>query len=104
MDGILKVTPEKLRSASGEFAGTNSQVQAITGQMTDLVNSLNSIWYGEAADAFKGKFNQLADDIERIHRMIDEHVKDLQEMATQYENAEKLSIDSANALAGDVIS
>ena len=103
MTGNLLVTPEQLRSASGEFSSTNGQVRTITGEMISLVNSLNSVWSGEAADAFKTKFNQLNDDIERIYRMIDEHVKDLQEMAAQYEKAEVESTENANALRGDVI-
>ena len=103
MTGNLLVTPEQLRSASGEFSSTNGQIRSITGEMISLVNALSSVWSGEAADAFKTKFNQLSDDIERIYRMIDEHVKDLQEMATQYEAAEKESIENSNALRGDII-
>ena len=103
MTGHLLVTPEQLRSASGEFSSTNGQIRTITGEMISLVNSLNSVWSGEAADAFKTKFNQLNDDIERIYRMIDEHVKDLQEMAAEYDKAERESIDNANTLRGDVL-
>lgn len=103
MTGNLKVTPEELRTASGEFSTTNGQIRNITGEMTSLVNGLSSVWTGEAANAFKNKFNQLNDDMERIYRMIDEHVKDLQEMSRQYDEAERQSIDNANALAGDVI-
>ena len=103
MTGNLLVTPEQLRSASGEFSTTNGQIRSITGEMISLVNALSSVWSGEAADAFKTKFNQLSDDIERIYRMIEEHVKDLEEMAARYEAAEKESIDSSNALRGDII-
>ena len=103
MTGNLLVTPEQLRSASGKFSTTNGQIRSITGEMISLVNALSSVWSGEAADAFKTKFNQLSDDIERIYRMIEEHVKDLEEMAARYEAAEKESIDSSNALRGDII-
>ena len=95
---------KKLRAASGEFGSTNGQIKAITTEMTELVNSLKGTWTGEAADAFTSKFNQLSDDMEKIYRMVDEHVKDLQEMATQYEKAETENIETSNGLAGDVIS
>lgn len=103
MEGILKVTPEKLRSASGEFSGTNNTIKSITDDMMSLINSLKGSWQGEASEAFSAKFGQLQDDMEKMHRMINEHVTDLQDMATEYEKAENANMETSNALAGDVI-
>lgn len=103
MEGILKVTPDKLISASTEFGSTNGQVQSVTNEMNSLVSGLSGVWTGEAAEAFKAKFNILNDDMTRIHRMIDEHSKDLAEMARVYTDAESAAIDATNALTGDVI-
>lgn len=103
MEGILKVSSDKLRGAANEFSTTNGQVQSITSEMNSLVNGLSGVWTGEAAEAFKAKFNQLNDDMTRIHKMIDEHSKDLMEMATVYDEAEKTGIDAINGLQGDVI-
>ena len=46
MEGILKVTPEKLIQASGTFATTGTQVKNLTGEMMTLVDSLQGIWQG----------------------------------------------------------
>ena len=51
MDGIIKVSPEKLEAAATEFSGTASTVSALTNEMTDMVNSLSGAWTGEAATA-----------------------------------------------------
>ena len=104
MEGFLKVDPAKLISTAEEFNGTGGQLRSLTDEMITIVDSLNSVWEGEAATAYNQKFHQLDDDIERIHKMIQEHVKDLQEMAQEFIKANNANIDTANSLAGDIIS
>lgn len=104
MEGIIKVTPEKLTSTADEFNSTNSQIKNLTQQMLTTVDSLKSSWEGEAATAYNTKFHQLEDDMDKMHRMINEHVNDLKEMANQYKTAEQTNIDLGSQLAGDVIS
>lgn len=103
MEGTLKVTPEKLIAASGEFGSIDTQVVSITDEMNNLVNSMKGAWIGEAAEAFTAKFNELNDDMAKIHKKINEHSKDLAEMAKMYQDAEAANIDTGNGLPGDVI-
>ena len=103
MEGILKVTPEQLESASGEFAAKATTVGNLTSEMTQLVEGLSSIWEGEAATAYTSKFRQLDDDIQRMIRMVQEHSNDLNEMARVYREAENVNQDEIASLAGDVI-
>ncbi len=104
MEGIIKVTPEKLISTAEEFNAANSQLRNLTQQMIQTVDSLKSAWEGEAATAYNTKFHQLDDDMQRMHSMINEHVTDLKEMARQYQTAEQANAEIGNTLAGDVIS
>ena len=104
MDGIIKVDPQQLISTADEFNGTGGQVKGLTDQMVSIIDSLKSVWEGEAATTYNTKFHQLQDDMDKMYRMIQEHVKDLNEMAQQYISAENSNIDTGNALAGDVIS
>ncbi len=104
MEGILKVDPQKLISTADEFNTTGNQVRTLTEQMVTVVDSLKSSWEGEAANTFSTKFHQLEDDMERMHKMIEEHVKDLNEMAQQYITAENENMDLGNSLQGDIIS
>ena len=77
----------------------------MTQGMTNIVNQLSGrVWSGEAAEAYKRKFQQLQDDIDRMVNMIDEHVKDLMQMADVYERAENANKELANSLKDDVIS
>ena len=103
MDGILRVTPEKLISAAGEFSNSSGVVKGLTSQMTSMVDGLSSVWSGEAATAYKNKFHQLDDDITRMNKMIQEHVKDLQEMARVYKQAEADAKEASSGLPIDPI-
>lgn len=104
IEGTLKVTPEQLRSASGEFASTGNQVQNLTSEMVSKVIALNNTWQGEAAMAYTNKFKSLQDDIDKMIGMIREHSQDLDQMAVQYENAEKINAEAAASLQDNVIS
>lgn len=105
MTGTLKVEPSRLKSTASNFQSTGQHVQRMTQTMTNIVNQLSgSIWSGEAADAYKRKFGQLQDDINRMVKMINEHVTDLNAMASEYERVENANKNLANSLKGDVIS
>ncbi|MGN0290469.1 MAG: WXG100 family type VII secretion target [Lachnospiraceae bacterium] len=100
----LKVTPAKLKSTATALQSTGSQVKSLTAQMTTLVSSLSgNVWSGDAATAYTKKFKKLDDDISKMKKMIDEHVKDLQTIASQYEKTENANKAAANALSSDVI-
>jgi WXG100 family type VII secretion target len=73
--------------------------------MTNIVNQLSDrVWSGEAADAYKRKFGKLQDDINKMVKMINEHVTDLNQMAAEYERAENTNKNMINSLKEDVIS
>lgn len=104
MTGTIKVTPAKLKSVANAFNSTGNSIKNVTQQMTSIVTALNgSVWSGEAANAYKNKFNQLQDDINKMIKMVNEHVSDLNEMAAEYERAEQQNTAAGNALSGDVI-
>lgn len=103
MEGFLKVDPQKLISTADEFNTTGGQVKGLTEQMITIIDSLKSAWEGEAANTYNTRFHALQDDMDKMHRMIQEHVKDLNEMAQQYMSAENANIDTGSSLADDVI-
>lgn len=103
MEGILKVTPEKLHQSSGEFATAGNEVRNLTGEMMSLVESLKSLWMGEASLAYAEKFHGLQTDMDKLYRMIQEHAGDLQEMATQYQKAETGNMEQGQGLEMNVV-
>ena len=104
MANEIHVTPAKLNATASAFDGTNNTIQSLTNRMTQIVTGMSgSIWSGEAATAYVSKFTGLQDDINKIHKMINEHVVDLQQMAQEYERAEQNSMSQAQSLKSDVI-
>lgn len=100
---IIKVTPEKLIQTANEFSQSGKSVSALTNEMMSIVNSLKSIWQGSAAVGFSNKFNSLQDDIEKINRIIQQHVNDLNEMARTYQAAEDSSVEESSRLMSEVL-
>ncbi len=104
MEGQLKVTPEELQNASAEFSGIDKTIMNTTQEMMTLVKNLVSAWEGESSQAYINKFNELEDDMQKIHAKIEEHVQDLTEMATVYSNAEKSTTSANQAVSSNLIS
>ena len=89
MNGTLKVDSAKLRATADQFSQTSSQIKSATSSMVQTVGQLSgSVWSGDAATSYINKFNGLNDEIEKIDKMIQEHVTDLNNMATEYESTE----------------
>lgn len=98
MTGNLRVTPEKLISASTQFSQSDSTVNNLTTQMMGIVDQLNATWAGEAASGFYTKLKGLQGDMQKLHKMIQEHTTDLNDMAKTYQQAEKENVQTASAL------
>lgn len=98
MTGNLRVTPEKLKSTSSQFQQSDNQVKNTTKSMMDIVSQLSRTWAGEAATSYYNKLRGLQADMDKLHRMIQEHTTDLQEMANTYATAERQNVQTANAL------
>ena len=104
MEGKLRVTPERLIQSAEVFGNKATGIASVTTEMTNLVTGLaTSSWQGEAATTFIGRFRQLDDDIQKLIGMVNEHSKDLAEMAGNYKAAESQNEDTASSLDIDVI-
>ena len=102
MAGILKVTPEKLTQAANELSNSGKNINSMTAEMMSIVESLKSVWQGNAASEYAARFNGLCDDMDKINRIIEEHVDDLNQMAIEYQNAEDMSVEESSRLVSDV--
>lgn len=103
MSGQILVNIEELINTSNEFNSQGSQIAMLTSDMVNTVTSLSSAWEGEASQAYVAKFRGLEDDIQKMLRMVSEHVKDLQEMAVQYQSVEQQNLSDIETLSSDVI-
>lgn len=104
MTGTLKVTPEELRSAAAAFASCGSEVKNDTGEMLALIAGISqSVWSGVSSAAYLNKFQALGADIEKINKMLQEQVNDLNAMAEEYDRAEQDAQTAASALKNNVV-
>ena len=103
MEGILKVTPEKLLQVSAEFETAAGTMKTLTGEMLSVVKNLGAYWLGEAAAVYGKRFDLLSPDMEKLFRMIQEHAADLQEMSRQYQAAEGTNTEQGNSLQSSVV-
>lgn len=103
MEGILKVTPEQLIYTANDFSAKGNEIRQLTSEMMNMVTSMAGVWEGEASNVYLGKFRGLQDDMERMFRMVQEHVTDLNEMASKYMQAENENVNDFGSLSSDVI-
>lgn len=101
----LKVSTQQLRTTANEFNTVRGDIQRLTNEMTNTVKQMaGNVWTGDAATKYKNKFNSLNDDIQRMLKMIEEHVKDLNAMAANYEKAESSNESASGSLPINPIS
>ena len=103
MEGFLKVSPESLKSAAGEFGGQARLLQGLTSQMLDLIRNLSAAWNGDASQAYLMKFNALETDMNKMYSMVMEHSADLQNMAEAYAKAEAANVEAAQSLQTNIL-
>lgn len=100
---LLKVTPEKLIEAAGEFDSAGQNVKNITDEMISIVDSFKSVWQGEAATGFYNKFGEMGLQMSRMYSVIKEHSERLISMANEYQSAEDESSQNAKALVTEAM-
>lgn len=98
MEGELIVTPEELKRTATSFSNRGKSIATTTEGMVKLVESLASIWEGDASGAYIKTFQGLQDDILKINNKIQEHASDLNEIAENYIRAENQTAETNSAL------
>lgn len=99
----LKVTPEVLHSKA-ELV--NTKVSTMTKEfdkMSSLISRSNSYWVGKAGEVHRKTYLEKQPDIEDIFKRLNEHVRELHQMATVYIETEKATTEVAEALPNDII-
>lgn len=101
--GTLKVDSQVLKNTADSFKKQSDFIRSLTTQMIDEVTAMSGAWESDAQQAYCQKFKSLEGDITQMVLMINEHVDDLKEMASQYEKSESTNTSTASALKTDYI-
>lgn len=98
INATLKVSVDELKKGSTRFGQKAEETKKLTTQMLQLISDTNSVWQGEARDAYSKKFASLSGDMDKIYKMINEYRLDLADIAKNYETAENQNKTAASNL------
>lgn len=102
--GVILVDVNDLMRTAQSFNSSANEVRNTNQTMMNTVTNMNCQWQGDAGSTYIRKFRQLQDDMDKMYRMIMEHVQDLMAMAQNYIQAEQGALSQINPLSEDVIS
>lgn len=104
IDAKIKVTPEVLREKSHILNVKIQRIRQAFNLLERDVNGTNSYWKGEANDVYREAYTEFRDEVDEIIRRLSEHVRDLNEMAGNYQQAEDDIKNMIEDLPNNIIS
>ncbi len=84
----LQVTISTLTSQADELAALNGQFKASIEQLISFENDLNSMWDGEANDAFHTAFTNDQGKMNEFYNLVLQYIEKLRMIAQRYADAE----------------
>ena len=94
----FKVTPEQLRSTSGNIKSINTRFNTTMGEIEKEMRNMKNKWESEAGNAFISKFLGLKDNFEAYSKVIDSYSNFLESTAKAYDQADKAINDASKNL------
>lgn len=95
MAKTITVTTSTLKSKANELKSLNSKLKSHINSLRSGESSLNSMWDGEANDAFHKAFTKDATQMDNFYNAIEKYVQALQEIAKKYDAAEQKNVGTA---------
>ncbi len=103
-DVELLVTPEQLTIASAEMSDSLNRMQINVDELDQIVRATENYWKGEAGDMYRDLFLKERENINLSITRLQEHPRDLIEIAGNYIDTEQILQSLAEELPADVIS
>ena len=95
MANVIQVTPQTLRTKAGELKQMNTRFKQEYEALQNKESSINGMWEGEARNEFHNAFQKDMTQMSNFYNAIAQYVEKLNEIATEYENAEKKNLSTA---------
>ena len=96
MAGKITVNTSTITNKAGELKSLNSNLKKQIETLTTTENSLNSMWEGDAKEAFHKAFSNDIIQMNSFYDAIEKYVTSLQEIVSAYEKAENANLNTAN--------
>ena len=84
----IMVTASEVHKSAEQLRNLNAQFQTKLDSLVSRESALVSKWEGDAREAFHNAFNIDKAKMDEFHQVIDEYAVALDQIATNYENAE----------------
>ncbi len=92
----LQVTSSKLREAKGTLDRQNQLLSNQIDKLKQAESKLNSMWEGEAKQAFQQVFNKDMVQFGEFHSLIGKYSNVLEQAAQNYEDKERKNVELAS--------
>jgi WXG100 family type VII secretion target len=92
---LIRVTASQVRSTANSLRELNQQFNSQVQNLQGSEESLNSMWDGQANDAFHAAFMSDKEYMTQFYNLINKYCEALDSIATEYENAESINLDTA---------
>ena len=92
---IIRVTTAQLKTGAEELRNLNQQFKAAVSDLESTESSLNSMWEGDARNAFHQAFTNDKTQMDNFFNAIEVYAQRLEAAAAKYEQAEALNTEIA---------
>lgn len=96
MAANFNVTASDLMNGASNLMDLNANFKAQVENLVSTEASLNSMWEGEARDAFRRVFEEDREQLERFAQLVDRYVETLNQIAENYRKAEETNTSIAS--------
>lgn len=93
----FKVTTSVLKSQADELIELNGRFKSSVEKLVTSEASLNSMWDGEANDAFHAAFLNDKGKMDEFYNLIMQYIERLRTIAIRYEQAEQTNTEIASS-------
>ena len=92
---IIRVTAAQLKTGAEELRNLNQQFKAAVSDLESTESSLNSMWEGDARNAFHQAFTNDKTQMDNFFNAIEVYAQRLEGAAAKYEQAEAQNTEIA---------
>lgn len=92
---IIRVTAAQLKNGAEELRNLNQQFKAAVSDLESTEGSLNSMWEGDARNAFHQAFTSDKTQMDNFFNAIEVYAQRLEAAAAKYEQAEAQNTEIA---------
>lgn len=92
---LIRVTASQIRSTASQLRDYNVNFNNQVEKLQESETSLNSMWDGQANDAFHAAFNSDKEYMTKFYQLINKYCDALEQIAKEYETAENINTETA---------